>query len=143
MNILFLCTANLHRSRTAEFYFQKQWPKHCVRSAGLSEKECSRNQGRLCTPELIAWADKVFVMESHHLDRIEQNIGKSHNSKIAVLDIADIYQFMQKALIEELIRKVESACIAVPDLKQGLKSNWDSWFNGECVSNDFLADRGQ
>ena len=141
MNILFLCTSNLHRSRTAEFYFQKYWPSHNVRSAGLSQSECNRHQSRLCTEELVVWADNIFVMELAHLERIEQNLGKSHSSKITVLGIEDIYQFQQKELVETLISKVDVSSVAIPTPEQD--HNWNSWFDGEGVSDDFLLDRGQ
>lgn len=129
MNILFLCTSNLHRSRTAEFYFQLHWPTHHVRSAGLSRKECDHHQGRMCTPELISWAEKIFVMESRHLQRIEQHLGKNHTGKVTVLGIEDIYQFMQPELIDELVGKVSTACIAIPSPSLIYDQSWSELFS--------------
>lgn len=102
MNILFLCTANIQRSRTAEVYFRENIPQHTYRSAGLSKKECLRNKSVLCTEEMLEWADRVYVFEQMHLDRIKAHTGEQYLNKIHCLNIADIYQYMQLELIEEL-----------------------------------------
>lgn len=102
MNILFLCTANLHRSRTAEDYFKSVENKHVFQSAGLSEKYCTRYSTRLCTVELLDWADKVYVMESMHAERIAEYTDKLYLAKIEKLNIDDIYQYMQSELLEKL-----------------------------------------
>lgn len=105
MKILFLCTANENRSRTAEFYFQQRYPQHNIRSAGLSAKECNRSGGRLCSKELLDWADKIFVMEKKHRQRIEQYMADAYNQKITTLNIEDIYKFMEQKLIKVLAIK--------------------------------------
>lgn len=102
MNILFLCTANLHRSRTAEDYYRSISPIHVFRSAGLSQKYCQQYGTTLCTYELLAWADKVFVMEDVHVQLIAEHGGQSYLNKLEVLDIEDVYQYMQPELIEKL-----------------------------------------
>lgn len=106
MNILFLCTANLNRSKTAEVHFAAKDPAHIYRSAGLSEKECHRNQTTLCTEAMLLWADLIFVMEDSHTRRIEQHTEQRFLNKIINLDIQDIYKFMEPALIE----KLEASC---------------------------------
>lgn len=103
MNILFLCTANENRSRTAEFYFQQQYQLCSIRSAGLNARLCRRIGSRLCTNELLDWADHVFVMEEHHKVRIQRYSGDNHLDKIKVLDIEDKYKFMQDDLVKKLI----------------------------------------
>lgn len=105
MKILFLCTANESRSRTAEFYFQQRYPQHNIRSAGLSAKECNRSGGRLCSTNLLDWADQIFVMEQKHLQRIEHFMADIYNQKITVLNIEDIYKFMEQELIKVLEMK--------------------------------------
>ncbi|UTW03088.1 hypothetical protein KDX31_17445 [Amphritea atlantica] len=102
MNILFLCTANLQRSRTAEDLFRPQFKQHVFRSAGLSEKECTRNGSALCTEALLKWADTIYVFEPMHLERIRQHTGELYMKKIQCLHIEDIYQYMQPKLISEL-----------------------------------------
>ncbi len=42
MNILFLCTANLNRSRTAEDFYRSTSAADQYRSAGLSQKYCQK-----------------------------------------------------------------------------------------------------
>ena len=99
MNILFLCTANMHRSRTAEDYFKKQHPDFEFKSAGLSEKYCKQYGSTLCTVDLLNWADKIFVMEPMHVDRISEYAGKQYLQKVEVLNIEDVYKYMQPELI--------------------------------------------
>lgn len=105
MNILYLCTSNLNRSRTAEDYFAAKDPQHVYRSAGLSEKECRRNSTTLCSEELLQWADVVFVMEDEHVRRIEQYTGQRFLGKVINLDIPDVYQYGESALIEQLEKR--------------------------------------
>jgi len=102
MNILFLCTANIQRSRTGEDHFRENYPKHTYKSAGLSEKYCKQHGTTICTTELLDWADKVFVMEPMHTQRISDYAGKHFLNKIETLDIEDIYQYMQPELVEIL-----------------------------------------
>lgn len=105
MKILFLCTANINRSRTAEDYFSKMVPGHEYRSAGLSEKYCNKHGTTLCSKEMLKWADLILVMESAHRERIIEHAGQNFINKIKVLDIPDVYQYMQPELITTLTRR--------------------------------------
>jgi predicted protein tyrosine phosphatase len=100
MHILFLFTANLHRSRTAEDFFRSQCKNHIFKSAGLSEKYCKQYGSTLCSIEMLEWADKVFVMEPLHKKRIAEYTGKQYLHKVEVLNIEDIYQYMQPELLK-------------------------------------------
>ena len=105
MNILFLCTSNIQRSKTAADYFKALDQVNSYRSAGLNERNCRRFGSTLCTEELLAWADRVFVMEQKHVDRIVLHTGDKFTSKIINLQIDDVYTYMDKELIEVLIEK--------------------------------------
>lgn len=76
MNILLLCTANLHRSRTSEDYFRSVNNKHKFQSVGLSEKYCKQYDTQRCSVEMLDWADKVLVMEVMYVERITQHTGE-------------------------------------------------------------------
>ncbi len=102
MNILFLCTSNLHRSKTAEDFFKALESNHTFQSAGLSEKYCKKYGSRLCTVELLNWAELIFVMEPRHKKRIVEYVGDRYSDKITVLNIDDIYQYMQPELLTKL-----------------------------------------
>ena len=102
MNILFLCTANIQRSRTAEDLFKSLESEHVFQSAGLSKKYCAKYGSRLCTIELLNWAEKIYVMESQHIERITEHVGKSYLAKIEILHIDDVYQYMQPELVAKL-----------------------------------------
>jgi predicted protein tyrosine phosphatase len=97
MNILFVCSRNKWRSRTAETIF-KSSQIHNVKSAGTSQ-----NARTKLTENLLYWADLVFVMEEKHQQIIEQKFRKSEiMNKIVVLDIPDNYQYMDEELVSLL-----------------------------------------
>lgn len=101
MRVLFICSLNRWRSPTAEQIFAEHPGIECS-SAGL-------NQGaeNLLTPELVAWADLIFVMERQHKVKLAsqfkpQLLGK----RVVCLDIPDRYRFMDPALVALLQAKV-------------------------------------
>lgn len=97
MNVLFVCSRNEWRSRTAETIFKND-NQFQVRSAGTSKTaRIYINQG------LINWADLIFVMEDHHKKRLKELFRKAIQQKeIIVLDIPDEYKYMDEELIKEL-----------------------------------------
>jgi predicted protein tyrosine phosphatase len=97
MNVLFVCSRNKWRSRTAETIF-KDNQSHGVKSAG------TENDARIKVNEkLINWADLIFVMEKRHKQRLQDKFGQLLNDKrIIILDIEDNYQYMDEELIETL-----------------------------------------
>lgn len=97
MNILFVCSRNEWRSRTAESIFKND-QRFYVRSAGTA------NNARVkVSAALINWADVIFVMENKHRDKLELGFSLHLKDKeLVVLDIADEYQYMDADLIEEL-----------------------------------------
>jgi predicted protein tyrosine phosphatase len=101
MNLLFICTANINRSPTAEVLFEKS-KKHKAKSVGthaFAEKTA--------TSQAIQWADVVFCMESFHRDFIIQNFPEDAKGKdIRVLDIPDIYYFNDFQLVKTLKEKL-------------------------------------
>lgn len=102
MNILFLCTSNIQRSRTAEDHFKVRYPQHTFRSAGLSKKNCHFFNTTLCTEEMLLWADKIYVFEEEHLRRIMLETSDNYLHKITNLFIEDKYKYMQPELVSML-----------------------------------------
>ncbi|WAC63776.1 low molecular weight protein tyrosine phosphatase family protein [Pseudoxanthomonas sp. SL93] len=100
-NVLFICTQNRLRSPTAEQVFA-DWPGIETASAGLG------NDAEVpVSPELLAWADLVFVMEKVHRTRLSAKFGRHLNGKrVICLDIPDDYEFMDTLLIRLLKQKV-------------------------------------
>jgi predicted protein tyrosine phosphatase len=95
MNILFICSRNKWRSRTAETIF-KDNKDHLVKSAGTEPGARVR-----VSAKLIRWADKIFVMEKRHVQRLNENFpGEMQNKDVFILDIADDYSYMDESLIE-------------------------------------------
>ncbi len=105
MNILFLCTANIQRSKTAEELFQALYPENAYKSAGLSAKYVKKAGSTLCTEGLLNWADKIYVFEQAHIERIEQYTKSRYVHKVTNLDIPDEYCYFQKELILLLVKR--------------------------------------
>jgi len=102
MNILFICTANRNRSRTAEIYFQNKYPKDRFRSAGINKYLSERHGGIHVKKYMLDIADRIICAESEHSDWIVQNIDKKYLNKIEVLNLADNENFMSQELINIL-----------------------------------------
>lgn len=100
-HVLFLCSQNRSGSKTAEQVFTG-WPGVEVASAGLDA-----NAATPVTPELLAWADTVFVMEKSHREKLTRK-HRSHLKKqrIICLDIPGDFDFMDAALVQLLRLRV-------------------------------------
>ncbi len=98
---LFICTQNRLRSPTAEQVFAS-WPEVDTDSGGLGgDAEVP------VSPEQIAWANIIFVMEKVHKRRLCAKFRPYLNGKrVVCLDIADNYSFMQPELVTLLEAKL-------------------------------------
>jgi predicted protein tyrosine phosphatase len=106
-NILFVCSANIQRSKTAEDYFSNRNPNLNFKSAGTNLKICQKKGTNPVTEELLIWADIIFVMENLHSKLIKEFTSNKLGNKIRVLSIEDKYNYFQPELIELLIQKTE------------------------------------
>jgi predicted protein tyrosine phosphatase len=96
-NILFVCSRNKWRSLTAETIY-KNSSEYKVKSAGTEDSARIKINSKL-----IIWAEIIFVMEKKHKEKIlEKFSNEISNKKIIILDIPDIYKYMDKELIEEI-----------------------------------------
>ncbi len=101
--LLFICSRNEWRSRTAETLFRRD-DRFTVRSAGTSPRARIR-----VNRELLEWADTVFVMEDKHRAYLLDRFGRGNwSDQIVVLDIPDEYQYMDAELAAELRAAVEA-----------------------------------
>jgi predicted protein tyrosine phosphatase len=93
-HVLFICSRNQLRSPTAEQVFAG-WHGIEVASAGLDP--VSREP---VTPELLEWADVIFVMERAHRNKLAKKF-RPHlkNQRIIVLGIPDEYEYMDPRLV--------------------------------------------
>jgi predicted protein tyrosine phosphatase len=98
--VLFICSQNRLRSPTAEKVFAN-WPGIETTSAGLNH-----DAENPVIPELVQWADIIFVMERTHRSKLSAKF-KAHlgNAHVVCLEIPDDYEFMDPYLIRLL--KVE------------------------------------
>lgn len=99
--VLFICSQNRWRSPTAEQVFAEQDGLECS-SAGLNH-----DAENPLTPELVEWADLIFVMENEHRTRLSARFGDHLRGKrVVCLGIPDNYTFMDPALVRLLKQKV-------------------------------------
>ena len=97
---LFICSQNRLRSPTAEQVFAS-WPGVDTDSAGLGG-----DASVPLSPEQLAWATIVFVMEKAHRRRLGERFRAHLNGKkVICLDIPDNYSYMQPELISILESK--------------------------------------
>lgn len=99
--VLFICSQNRLRSPTAEQVFSNR-PGFEVASAGLSpEAEVP------VSPELVEWAEFVFVMEQSHREKLSSKFGEYLKSqRVVCLDIPDIFGYMDERLVNLLEKKL-------------------------------------
>jgi predicted protein tyrosine phosphatase len=105
-DILFVCSANKQRSKTADDYFSAKYPQLNFDSAGTNLKICNKEGTNPITEEMVQWADVIYVMEKRHKDQINKHTGENYSKKIRVLHIPDRYKYYQKELIELLDQKL-------------------------------------
>lgn len=99
--VLFVCTANLQRSPTAENLFQGWKGIWEAKSAGTMP----HSKGNALTQDIIDWADLILAMEAVHSQYIHSHF-KCSPDKIRILNIADIYYRDDPELIGVLQQKV-------------------------------------
>ncbi len=96
-HVLFLCSQNRLRSPTAESIFAEAEGFES-RSAGLNNDAVVS-----ATPELVEWADYIFVMEKAHRNKLQKKYKKHLNKqRVICLDIPDEYEYMDDGLIRLL-----------------------------------------
>jgi predicted protein tyrosine phosphatase len=93
--VLFVCSQNKLRSRTAETVYYG-YPGIEVDSAGLNHDAAVP-----LSPEQIEWADLILVMEKSHRNKLSKKFQKHLSGKrVVVLGIPDEYDYMDPALVE-------------------------------------------
>lgn len=102
--ILFVCTANIDRSRTAEDLYRAD-ERYEVRSAGVADFATVR-----LTRDLLLWADRVFVMnesEDRHRTLIRVKFPDVVRP-LADLDIEDRWRRGDPELVALILRRLRS-----------------------------------
>lgn len=99
--ILFICSQNKFRSRTAHEVFRNS--KNIEVDSAGTEKDAQV----IVEPDHIEWADVIYVMEDRHIKRLKKMFGPLlKNKRVINLDIPDIYDFMEEGLVEALKTKL-------------------------------------
>ena len=108
MKLLFVCARNRLRSPTAERVFGAV-PGVEAESAGVAP-----DAEQTVTPELLAWADVILVMEPAHRARLSRLFPAALRGKrVVCLDVPDDYEYMAPELVEILRERVGRAVPAL------------------------------
>ena len=103
MKILFVCSANIDRSPTAEFIYSNRCDLE-VKSAGVSDYAKIP-----ISLELIQWADIILCMEKKHRQKIKNKFSDISIDKIIdSLDVLDMYEYMDINLVNMIREKTEA-----------------------------------
>jgi predicted protein tyrosine phosphatase len=109
VHLLFICSRNKWRSRTAEELY-RDFPGYVAKSAGTEPGARQR-----VTERLLGWADMIFVMETKHRDYLHAKFPEAiHGRKIICLRIPDDFTFNDPDLID-LLKANLSPHAPVPD----------------------------
>jgi predicted protein tyrosine phosphatase len=103
--LLFVCTANKHRSPTAALMFRDHYGYETL-SAGLSP-----DSQQVVDQELVDWADRVFCFESRQAKKLKKRYGV----RAVNLAVPDEYDFNDKDLVEVLRGRVPQFLDNVPE----------------------------
>jgi predicted protein tyrosine phosphatase len=102
-HVLFVCGKNRQRSPTAENIFSSD-PRFETASAGISA-----DSDNPLTPDLVEWADIIFVMEKVHRQKLAAHFRTSlKHARVICLDIPDKYAFMAPELVQILKSRVSA-----------------------------------
>lgn len=112
MHLLFVCSHGRHRSVTAARLFADQG--HLTRSAG-----CHPDAAQPVTLDDLTWADRIYVFERNHRNRLRSQWPMIYQSKsIQCLYIADEWDAHDPELItlitERMTHITEPTTISAP-----------------------------
>ena len=108
LKLLFICSHNRWRSRTAEEIF-RGFPGHEARSAGTEPGARVR-----VTAGHLGWADRIFVMEKKHSTYLCEKFSEALAGKpVVCLNIPDDYRFGDAELVA-LLKSTLSGHVEVP-----------------------------
>lgn len=99
---LFVCSGNVCRSPTFEYWFRKNKPEYEVSSTGTMHSPHSMSRH-----ELFAWADTIFVMDLSHEVYIARYFPE-FLEKVEIVGISDQYdpeEYELILLIEYWVKK--------------------------------------
>lgn len=99
--VLVICGRNKKRSRTAESIYKND-DRIEIRSAGLSQ-----SSPRKVSQTDLNWADYVLVMDHEQRKHIRDKFRASLPLNMATLQIEDVYEYLDEALIKVLKQKME------------------------------------
>lgn len=102
INLLFVCSLNRRRSRTAEKIYNDRNLVY-AKSAGIQT-----GASNIISPPLIKWAEVVLVMEDKHRDQLLTQFPEELcSTELEVLGIPDEFRYMDSELVKKLTSLVD------------------------------------
>jgi len=77
-NILFVCSANKQRSKTAEDYFSSKYANYNFDSIRTNQKKCNKEGTHFITEDRLNWANIVYVMEQRRKKLVNEHTARSY-----------------------------------------------------------------
>ena len=93
-NILFICSANKDRSKTAEDYFSEIYTELNFDSAGTNQRICFQLGTNFIDLAQLDWAYSIFVMEKKHADFVNQFSDREFRNKINILNAFYVFELI-------------------------------------------------
>jgi predicted protein tyrosine phosphatase len=118
-HILFVDTANHDRSKTAEDLYEDD-ERYEVRSAGMADFATVA-----LTPDLLLWADRVFVMEDDHRTAIRHRFPWLPIRDVQVLNIENYWPRGDPELVHLLLRRLKR--FLGPPQKRRARTRIENW----------------
>lgn len=106
-NILFVCSANVKRSPSAEAWFKWIAPENEYNSAGANRAACKIHGGTYVSKPQLQKADRIICMEERNRKDLEKTFGNEFSNKTEVSGIPDNYNFMEVELLFEFMDKIK------------------------------------
>lgn len=105
--VLFICAANINRSKTAEIWFSMRHPGNRYQSAGSSRAACRIHGGNYVTESQLQQAHRIICMDNRNRQHLAVDFGNRFSYKTEVANIPDVYKFLELKLIFEIIDKIK------------------------------------
>ena len=97
--VLFICSYGMLRSATAAHHFiSRGWNTRCAGTMPDAVQPIHKNT--------LLWADKIYVMEKKHIEQLK-DMFDIRDLNIRVLDIPDVFSYMDPELIQLLEARLE------------------------------------
>ncbi|MFQ6678638.1 MAG: hypothetical protein ACE5D0_10020 [Fidelibacterota bacterium] len=108
IDILFICTGNRDRSKTAEIVINKRFPKFVCKSAGTHSVMCQLNGSQLVNQRLVNASESIVFMQPYHYIMTAFHFMLPPDQQHHIWNIHKSHKFMEEDLINEILKNFRS-----------------------------------